>query len=173
MYKSFLLLFFKKAVLSSLYAVPCPETAHRKRLPRMKQHHGLGQNHASLVPNTAFPRVENWATPDALADKLWADPEGRAILAKLTWAAARLPDVVVGQRKTFTAFSRNFQFAALRPATRGALPGLALPPDADPALQAAKRESRSERLKSCVPVTAAADVDARIARLLQAAWEKS
>jgi len=101
------------------------------------------------------------------------DPAGRAILARVTAAASKLPDVIVGQRKMFTTYSRHFQLAALRPCTSGALLGLALPPDADAALAAPRRESWSERLKSCLTLATAADVDARIARLLQAAWETS
>ena len=151
----------------------CPETAHRKRLAWMKEHHGLGQNHATLVLSAAFPAENTWATPDALAEELWTDPNGRAILAKVTATATALPGVIVGQRKTFTAFSRNFQFAALRPIKTGARLGLAAPPGTDPVLQAPKHEGWSERLKSCVPLSKPADVDATIAGLLKQAWEKS
>ena len=151
----------------------CPEVAHRKRLAWMKAEHGLGQNFASLVLNEAFPPETSWKTPDALADTLWVDPQARAIFEAVRAQAERLPDIVIGQRRGFTAFSRKVQFAAIRPAKTGAVLGFAIPPDAAAGLLPPKRESWSERLKGCVLLAAVSDVDARISGWLRAAWEKS
>jgi hypothetical protein len=63
----------------------------------------------------AFPSV-GWDDADALRAALWADPKSAAILDAVSAAvAANLPEAITGQRKTFTAWSRNFQFAALKP----------------------------------------------------------
>lgn len=51
----------------------CPETAHRKRLAWMEAEHNLGQNHASMVLNAAFPPEASWLQPDALIEGLWTD----------------------------------------------------------------------------------------------------
>ena len=89
-------------------------------------------------------------------------------------AVADLPGLVSAQRKSFTAFSREFQFAAIRPAKGGgAVLGLALEPSTDPRLEAPKRESWSERLKSVLPLAGPADVDAGVKALLKDAWAKS
>jgi hypothetical protein len=52
----------------------CPETAHRKRLAWMKAEHGLGQNHASLVLDAAFPAQDGADDPEAQAAARWSDP---------------------------------------------------------------------------------------------------
>nr|MEA2799633.1 hypothetical protein [Phenylobacterium sp.] len=88
--------------------------------------------------------------------------------------ATALPDVVTGQRKAFTAFSREFQFASMKPIKGGkALLGLAVTPDTDPRLDAPKNESWSERLKSKLLLDSPAQVDASVEALLKAAWERS
>ena len=51
--------------------------------------------------------------------------------------------------------------------------GLALEPSTDPRLEAPKRESWSERLKSVLPLAGPADVDAGVKALLKDAWAKS
>jgi hypothetical protein len=150
----------------------CPETRHRARLKWMKDEHGLGQNRASLVLNEAFPAATGWSTPDALADTLWADPSARAILEAARAVILELPDIVIGQRKTYTAFSRAFQFAALRPAKGAVLLGLAVPPDAAPGLVAPKRVVWSERLTSEVSLADAAEIGL-LRPLLQQAWNAS
>ena len=150
----------------------CPESAHRKRLAWMKAEHGLGQNFASIVLNEAFPPEASWATPDALADALWKDAGARAVFAAVREKALALPDVVMGQRKAFCAFSRKVQFAAVRPAKQGVVLGLALLPDAA-GLSAPGRESWSERLKSCVALSAVSDVDTRVDQWLGLAWDRS
>ncbi len=151
----------------------CPETAHRKRLAWMKAEHGLGQNRASIVLNAAFPPAAGWSEADTLAAKLWAAPTARAIHEAVRSSVLNLPGIVVGQRKGFTAYSRNFQFCALRPIRGGAVLGLALAPDADPALRPPGKHPWSERLLSDLPLATAASVPGRLSSLLRAAWERS
>jgi len=155
-------------------AKTCPETAHRARLRWFKETHGLLQNRATYVLNEAFPAPGGWSEPDTLRDALWTDPASRAILAAVEPLVLALPSVIVGQRKGFSAWSRNYQFAALRPLKAGrARLGLALEPDADPILEPAKNEGWSERLKAATVLNAPADANARIASLLKSAWAAS
>jgi hypothetical protein len=151
----------------------CPETAHRKRLAWMKETYGLGQNRASMVLNAAFPPEANWAKPSKLAEALWADAAARAIHDAVRDAAMGLPGTILGQRKGFTAFSRNYQFAAIKPGKRGVILGLAVDPASDAVLLPAGREGWSERLSSRIGLDTPADVTPRVAGLLRAAWERS
>lgn len=152
----------------------CPETAPRARLRWFKETHGLLQNRASYVLGEAFPPDAGWDRPDTLKDALWNDPASRAILTAVEPLVLALPDVIVGQRKGFSAWSRRFQFAALRPLKGGkARLGLALAPEADPLLKPAKNEGWSERLQAAVLLDGPGNVDARIAALLRLAWDAS
>ena len=150
----------------------CPETKHRARLNWFKTTHGLAQNRASLVLSTAFPPEAGWDEPEALADALWADPTARALLEAVKAAMAELPDVIIGQRKAFTAFSRNYQFAAARPQGGSLVLGLAVPPDAAPTLDPPARASWSDRLKSQARISADADI-APLKGAIRRAWEAS
>jgi hypothetical protein len=152
----------------------CPETKPRARAQWLKDHHGLGVNRAAQVLSAAFPSEDGWDKPDKLRETLWADPASRAILEAVETAATALPDVVLGQRKQFTAFSRKVQFASIRPVKGGkAMLGLALEPTADPRLEAPKNEPWSERLRSRLELESSEHVDAALAALLKAAWERS
>jgi hypothetical protein len=152
----------------------CPEQAHRARLAWMKAHHGLGQNHASMVLNTAFPPDISWSNPDGLAEALWSDRHAEALFEAIRDCMTALPDVIVGQRKSFTAFSRKVQFAAVRPLkSGGVLLGLALDATASPRLAAAGRESWSERLKGVLSITRRDQIDADLLALVRQAWERS
>lgn len=152
----------------------CPETRPGARKAWLKTHHGLGTNRASVILGRAFPESAHWSDPDGLRDKLWADANARAILEAVEAAVADLPGLVSAQRKGFTAFSREFQFASVRPVKGGgARLGLALEPSADPRLEAPKNESWSERLKAVLPLSAPADVHAGVKALLKQAWERS
>lgn len=152
----------------------CPESGHRARLKWFKDTHGLMQNRAAHVLSEAFPPVMGWSEPEALRQALWADPAARAIFEAVRSAAEALPEVVAGQRKGFSAWSRKVQFAAVRPVKgRGAMLGLAVPPETDSRLEAPKAEGWSERLKSRLPLAAREDVDGSVAALLKAAWENS
>jgi hypothetical protein len=152
----------------------CPETRPRARAQWLKDNHGLLQNRAMYVLSVAFPSANGWDEPDKLREALWTDPASRAIFEAVRAAATALPDVVVGQRKAVTAFSRAFQFAAVRPVRGGtAMLGLAVDPSADTRLETPRNESWSERLKARMPLAGPAAVDASVAALLKAAWERS
>jgi len=150
----------------------CPETGHRARLAWMKQHHGLGQNRASVVLGLAFPAALGWDEPDALAETLWSDPRLQAIFAAVKAEILSLPEVVIGQRKTYTAFSRRFQFAAARPAKGVVLLGLAVPPDAALGLAPPPRVVWSERLSSQAALASPSDI-APLTHAIRAAWAAS
>jgi hypothetical protein len=152
----------------------CPETRPKARADWLREHHGLGVNRAAHVLSVAFPSEDRWDEPAALRGKLWTDPMATAIFEAVEKLATALPDVVTGQRKGFTAFSREFQFASLRPLKGGQVTlGLAVPPDTDPRLAQPKNEGWSERLKSKVVLTSVAEVDDGIGALLKQAWERS
>lgn len=150
----------------------CPETKPRARLNWFKETHGLAQNRASLVLSTAFPAEAGWDEPEALADALWTDPAARALLDAVKAAMAELPDVITGQRKAFTAFSRNYQFAAARPQGNALLLGLAVPPDAAPTLEPPTRAGWSDRLKSQARIASPNDL-ALLKVAIRHAWEAS
>ena len=131
-------------------------------------------NRAATVLAEAFPSEARWDEPEALRVALWSDPASAAILDRLEQAATALPDLTIGQRKGYTAFSRAVQFAAARPLKGGkALLGLKLEPDASPRLKPpARKESWSERLTAVVELGSPADVDAEVERLLGQAYER-
>jgi len=147
----------------------CPETKHRARLAWLKAEHGLGQNRASVILDAAFPAAATDASP---GDTLWSDPAARAVFEAARTVILTLPDVVVGQRKSFTAFSRNVQFAAMRPAGSGLILGLAVDQSAHPALGPATRASWSERLKAEARIGSAEEV-AALAEVVRQAWALS
>jgi hypothetical protein len=152
----------------------CPETKPKARSQWLRDNYGLGANRGAQVLAAAFPSGMGWDEPEKLRAALWNDPASAAILQAVEPLAAALPDTVVGQRKTFTAFSREFQFAALKPGKGGkAVLGLVVTPDADPRLEPPKNEGWSERLKSKLVLSSPADVDDRLAALLEASWAKS
>jgi hypothetical protein len=152
----------------------CPETRPKARADWLREHHGLGVNRAAHVLSVAFPSEDRWDEPDALRAKLWTDPGANAIFEAVEKLATALPDVVTGQRKGFTAFSKEFQFAAIRPLKGGQVAlGLAVSPDADPRLVEPKNEGWSDRLKSKVVLSSVAEVDDGIGALLQQAWARS
>lgn len=152
----------------------CPETAPRARSAWLREHYGLGANRGAQVLSAAFPSGAGWDQPEKLRAALWTDPASTAILEAVERAATALPDVVVGQRKGFTAFSRKVQFASVKPVKGGkAMLGLALDPDADPRLEAPRNEGWSERLKARVLLEDPAQVDAGLVSLLHRAWERS
>ncbi|MBP7649043.1 MAG: DUF4287 domain-containing protein [Phenylobacterium sp.] len=152
----------------------CPETKTMTRIAWMKAHHGLGMNRANMVMSAAFPTGSGWDEPVKLREALWKDPAATAIFEAVERVATALPDVVTGQRKAFTGFSRNFQFASAKPLKGGQVVlGLAVPTSADPRLAEPKAEGWSERLKSKVTLSSPADVDAKLVALVRQAWEAS
>jgi hypothetical protein len=148
----------------------CPETAPRRREQWLKEHHGLGQNRAMLVLDAAFP-----SSPTDWKATLWSEPVAAAVLERLIVAVSALPNVVEGQRKGYTPFARDLQFAAARPQKGGgAVLGLALPPGSAPRLSApSRRESWSERLTAVVELSSPDQVDDELAALLAEAHSRS
>ena len=123
----------------------------------------------------AFPSEMRWDDAAPLRAALWKDPASEAILQALEKAVAKLPDVTLGQRKTYTAWSRKVQMAATRPIKGGhALVGFAVEPSADPRLSPrGKSESWGDRLKAQMLLTSPDQVDASVEALLKQAWERS
>jgi hypothetical protein len=156
-------------------AKTCPETKHRARLAWFKAEHGLGINRASTIIELAFPTEgTRWDQPDALVDALWRDEAQRAIHDALVAHVGALPEVTVGERKTYTAFSRKHQFVSARPVKGGVRIGLAVAPEADAMLEPAKKnEGWSERLKSSCMVAFAKDITPTLKRLIAAAHATS
>ena len=152
----------------------CPEVAHRARLKWFKDTHGLLMNRASLVLNEAFGRTMGWDQPDALVDALWTDDQARAIFEAVREAAMAMPDVVMGARKAFTAFSHKVQFCAVRPVkSGGVLLGLCAPLEADARLMPRGNESWSERLPAKLALASPDAVDDAVLALMERAWAAS
>ncbi|MGH6909953.1 MAG: DUF4287 domain-containing protein [Phenylobacterium sp.] len=155
-------------------AKSCPETKPRARTEWLREHYGLGVNRAAHVLSVAFPSTDGWDNPEVAREALWTDAGSRAIFEAVEKIAMALPDAITGQRKAFTAFSREFQFASVKPVKGGkAMLGLAVTPDADPRLAEPKNEGWSERLKSKLQLEDPSQVDASVAALLKQAWEGS
>ena len=149
----------------------CPETQRRARAAWLKDRYGLLQNRAMHVLSVAFPPEVGWDDADKLRAMLWTDPQSTAILEALQTAVSTLPDIIMGQRKAFTAFSREFQFVSIKPVKAGkAMLGLALTPADDPRLEAPKNEGWSERLKARMLLERPDQIDPA---LLKRAWERS
>lgn len=152
----------------------CPETTPRKRVEWLREHHGLGVNRIAHILSRAFPSAMGWDDAEALRAALWKDAASTAIFEAVEAAVADFPGLVTGQRKGFSAWSRNFQFAAVRPVRGGkARLGLCVPVEADPRLEPARNEGWSERLKAAVTLDSPADVDAGLKALLRTAFDNS
>lgn len=150
----------------------CPETATRARLQWLKLHHGIGQNYGSMILSTAFPSdFGGWDEPEAMRTRLWKD---HAILVAIEAHAAQYKDVIQTQRKTYTAFSRKVQFAALRPIKAGgAIMGLRLEVGVSARLSPSQtRESWSERLGAQITLPDVSAVDAEVLGLFDMAAQK-
>jgi len=157
-----------------IIARTCPETTSGKQATWLREHHGLGVNRAAHVLSVAFPSPISWDDAAGLRAALWKDPASTAILEAVEAAVAGFPGLVNGQRKGFSAWSRNFQFAAVRPLKGGRMRlGLCVTPDADPRLEAPRNEGWSERLKAAVTLDSPADVDEKLTALLRAAYDNS
>lgn len=156
-------------------AQTCPETRPKARVDWLREHHGLGVNRAAHILSEAFPPEIGWDDADALRAALWKDPASTAIFETIEKAVADLPKLVTGQRKGFSAWSREFQFAAIKPTKGGtALLGLAVTAEARPRLTEANgHEGWSERLKSKIALSSPAEVDDGLKALLKQAWERS
>jgi hypothetical protein len=152
----------------------CPETKPNARKAWLKATYGIGTNRAGVILGAAFPSDAMWSKPDDLRGALWSDDASRAILEAVEAAVSGLPGLVAAQRKAFTAFSREFQFASIKPLKGGkAVLGLALTPDADARLAPPKNEGWSDRLKAKLILDTPGQVDTSVAALLKQAWERS
>lgn len=151
-----------------------PETKPRARVQWLKTEHGLGQNYAMMVlHDLAEADGAPLRDTDGFRAALWKSPQALAVLEAVEAQVRDFPGLIVGQRKGFTAFSRNFQFAALRPAKGAVRLGLALDPSVDSRLEPARNEGWSERCLASLVLNDAGAVDAAVAALLHAAWERS
>lgn len=152
----------------------CPEARPKARNDWLKTTYGIGQNRAATIFGVAFPSEMGWDDADGLRAALWTDPASAAVLEALEAAIADLSDVVTGQRKGYTAWSRKSQFAAAKPLKGGGVAlGLALTPEVSPRLVEPRNESWSERLKAKLILASPAEVDKALKALLKAAWERS
>jgi hypothetical protein len=152
----------------------CPHEKSRARVDWLRETYGLGVNHASFILSEAFEAKDpGWSDGPALRQALWTDAASLKILEAVEQAVAALPELVHGQRKGFTAFSRKVQFAAARPMKGGRLRlGLGVAPELSVRLEPAGREGWSERLKSALTLGSPDEVDEEIRELLKAAWER-
>jgi hypothetical protein len=157
-------------------AAGAPKDGGRRAQERwLKDTYGIGVNRASAILQRAFPDGPSWDDPDALLAQLWPTSEARALYDAVAREVEKLPDVVVGPRKTFVAFSHRVQFGAMQPLKGGgARLALALEPTESKRLEPRKKsESFSDRLKAVLVLATPADVDAEVKRLLKAAHELS
>nr|WP_303829286.1 DUF5655 domain-containing protein [Asticcacaulis taihuensis] len=136
----------------------CPETTRQGRAAWLKAHHGLSQTRIRQILNEFLPPDAGWTNPEALRTALWKTPASVALLTAFESLITHLPDVVPTQRKGYSAFSRDYQFAALKPIKGGVRIGLALPVESDSRLMPAHREKWSERLRSSLIVTSTAAI---------------
>lgn len=146
----------------------CPETTPKAQAAWLKAVHGIGQNHAAFILDSAKPADgPGWDEPEALRRALWKDAGSLAILEAIERIAAGVDGVISGQRKGYTSFSRAVQFAATRPLKGGrALLGLKLDPGVSPRLiTSIRRESWSERLVAVVELDGPEQLDNEIGRL--------
>ncbi len=101
----------------------CPDTRPKARQAWFKAHHGLGQSYFMLVEReraqargAADPR-----DPQAAKAALWSDAKSAAVFQALKAMVYDLPDLITGQRKTYTTWSRSFAFACARAVKGGAV----------------------------------------------------
>jgi uncharacterized protein DUF4287 len=151
----------------------CAGLRPRAQSAWLKENHGVGVNHAAFILAEAFPAAGGWDDAATLRAALWSDPGSLAILEAIETAASGVTGLVQGQRRSFTAWSRDVQFAATRPLKGGrALLALKLDPSASPRLQpAVRKESWSERLSAVVELDGPESVDSEIVRVFAAASE--
>ncbi|HTM83128.1 DUF5655 domain-containing protein [Asticcacaulis sp.] len=152
--------------------VECPESTRHTRAAWLKTHHGLSQTRIQQILNEFLPPGAGWTNPDVLRAALWKTPAFLALLTAFESLTTRLPDVVPTQRKGYSAFSRDYQFAALKPVKGGVRIGLAVPPQSDPRLFPAYNERWSERLYSSLTVASPAAVS-DLYPLVERAYENS
>lgn len=155
-------------------AKTCPETTHKKRLKWFKDEHALGINRASTIIGAAFETGLGWDNPEGLLNALWKTQQGRAVYdAVEIYTKSLSHDTIVGPRKTFSGFSRKYQFAALRPYRGEVRLGLAVDPVVHDLQPTQPNEGWSDRLKSAVTLATASDVNTNVKLLIRKAWQTS
>jgi hypothetical protein len=155
-------------------AKKCPETKHSARVKWLKEKHGIGQNRAATILDEAFGSEMNWDDPATLVAQLWKSPDDLKIHDALVAAIDKFEGAIIGERKTFTAFSRKAQFAAARPTKDGVRLGLAVDPKASARLSPPKKnEGWSDRNKAVTVLTSTKEIDAELKKLLKAAFDAS
>ena len=152
----------------------CPEKSHKKRLGWFKEVHGVSLNRASTILGAAFETGLGWDNPDGLLDHLWKTPELREIYDAIeSYAKSLSDDVIVGPRKTFSGFSRKYQFAAARPVRGKVRLGIAVDPEEHGLEKSKASDSWSDRLTSVIIVASPDEINEQIKTLIQSAWKAS
>lgn len=152
----------------------CPETKPKAQVDWLRKNYGLGVNRAATVLDAAFGSSMGWDDPEALVAGLWKGPAQLKIHDALVAHVGKMKGAIVGEKKSFTGFSRNYQFAAARPTRDGVRLGLAIDPKASKRLAAPKKnEGWSDRNKAVAVLTSTKDIDAELKRLLKAAFDAS
>jgi Domain of unknown function (DUF4287)/Domain of unknown function (DUF5655) len=152
----------------------CPETRHSGRVKWLKERHGIGVNRAGVILDAAFGAALGWDDPETRVSELWKDKDQRRIHDALVTIGSKCEGVTVGERKTFTGFSRRAQFAAARPTREGVRLGLAVDLKASKRLSPPKKsEGWSDRNKAVALLTSTKDIDAELKGLLRAAFDAS
>jgi hypothetical protein len=156
-------------------AKKCPETKPKARVDWLRANYGLGVNRAAIVLDAAFAGDNmGWDNPEALIAALWKNPDQLKIHDALVAHVSKMKGAIVGEKKSFTGFSRNFQFAAIRPTKDGVRLGLAVPLTSSKRLEAPKRnEGWSDRNKGVLVLTSTKDIDTELKTLLKAAFDAS
>jgi predicted transport protein len=122
----------------------------------------------------AFEKGLGWDNPDGLLDNLWKTPELRAIYNAIeTYVQSLGDDVIIGPRKTFSGFSRKYQFVAARPVRGKVRLGVAVDPDEYNLEKAKASDSWSDRVTSIVIISSVDDINEALKSLIQAAWANS
>ena len=139
-----------------------------------RSRHGIGVNRAGVILDAAFGAALGWDDPETRVSELWKDKDQRRIHDALVTIVSKFGGVTVGERKTFTGFSRRAQFAAARPTREGVRLGLAVDLKASKRLSPPKRsEGWSDRNKAVAVLTSTKDIDPELKGLLRAAFDAS
>jgi hypothetical protein len=156
-------------------AKKCPHDKPKARIDWLRESYGLGVNRAAAVLDAAFGgETMGWDNPEALVAALWKNPDHLEVHDALVAAVSKLKGAIVGEKKSFTGFSHNYQFAAARPTKDGVRLGLAVDPNSSKRLGPPKKnEGWSDRNKSVTVLTSTEDIDAELSKLLKAAFDAS
>lgn len=151
----------------------CPETKPKARADWLRENYGLGVNRAATIFDAAFgSEGMGWDNPEALIAALWKNPEQLKIHDALVALVEKFDGAIIGEKKSFTGFSRKYQFAAARPTKEGVRLGLAVDPKASKRLSLPKKnEGWSDRNTAVAVLTSTRDIDADLKKLLKAAFE--